>query len=390
MNIHEYQAKELLRGFGVPVPFGVPVLEQGAAQEAYARVFAETGSPVAVVKAQIHAGGRGKAGGVKVVRDETAFNQAVADIWGKTLVTHQTGAEGKKVGRLLVEQGLDIKHEYYLAIVLDRDSRRYTLIASAEGGVEIEEVAEATPEAIHQLVIDPITGLQPFHARRLAFSLGLGKHLWKSWASLLSGLYEAAVASDAMQVEINPLIETGAGTLLALDAKVNLDENASFRHAEWQGWRDPNEEDAVEAEAAASGLSYVSMDGNIGCLVNGAGLAMATMDIIKHYGGEPANFLDVGGGATQESVTKAFEMILSSPAVRGIFVNIFGGIMRCDVIAEGIIGATRALGLKVPLVVRLQGTRAAEGRELLAGSGLALVPVETMDEGAKRIVELVK
>ena len=390
MNIHEYQAKELYRKYDIPCPNGVAAFSPEKALEAAKKLIGETGSEVVVVKAQIHAGGRGKAGGVKVVKGAADAKAAAAELLGKKLVTHQTGPEGKVVQRLLVEQGVAIEKEYYLALVVDRESRRVAIMASREGGVDIEEVAAKTPEKIYRQYIDPAVGLMPYQARRLAFALGLAKPAQKEFASILAKLAKMFVQEDCSLAEINPLIVTKDGHVMALDAKLNFDDNADFRHADWESLRDLTEEAPTETEAKAADLSYVQLDGNIGCLVNGAGLAMSTMDIIKHFGGEPANFLDVGGGATQEAVTTAFKIILRSEAVKGIFVNIFGGIMRCDVIANGVVAAAKELGLKVPLVVRLEGTNVEEGRGILEGSGLAIVPAATMADGAKKIVELVQ
>jgi succinyl-CoA synthetase beta subunit len=390
MNIHEYQGKDIFRKYGIPVPKGVALTDPSGASAAAQKLIDETKNEVVVVKAQIHAGGRGKAGGVKVVKGADAAQKAAGEIFGKTLVTHQTGPEGKKVQRLLLEQGLAIGRELYLAVVLDRETRRLVFMASTEGGVEIEVVAEKTPEKILRLVVDPAVGLQPFQARQLAFGLGLTGDASKELGKLLTAMEKVFMQEDCSQVEVNPLVVTKDNHLVALDAKVNLEDNASFRHPEWNDWRDMSEEKEVEIEAKAAGLSYIQLDGNIGCLVNGAGLAMATMDIIKHYGGEPANFLDVGGGATQEAVTKAFKIILTSESVKGIFVNIFGGIARCDVIAAGVIAATKELGLSVPLVVRLEGTNVELGRKMLAESGLKITPAATMGEGAQKIVQLIK
>jgi succinyl-CoA synthetase beta subunit len=390
MNIHEYQGKDLFRKYGIPVPKGIALTDPSGAKAAAQKLIDETKIEVVVVKAQIHAGGRGKAGGVKVVKGSDAAQAAANEIFGKTLVTHQTGPEGKKVQRLLVEQGLGIERELYLAVVLDRETRRVAVMASTEGGVEIEEVAEKAPEKILKLSIDPAVGVQPFQARQLAFGLGLTGDAAKELGKLLVSLEKLFMQEDCSQVEINPLVVTKDNHLIALDAKLNLEDNATFRHPEWETWRDTSEEKEVEIEAKAAGLSYIQLDGNIGCLVNGAGLAMATMDIIKHYGGEPANFLDVGGGATKEAVTKAFKIILTSPDVKGIFVNIFGGIAQCDTIAAGIIAATKELGLSVPLAVRLEGTNVELGRKMLAESGLAITPAATMGEGAQKIVQLVK
>ncbi len=391
MNIHEYQAKELYRKYGIPVPKGIPSMSPEEAVAAAEQLIEETGNEVVVVKAQIHAGGRGKAGGVKVVKGVEAATEAAKEIFGKTLVTHQTGPEGKVVQRLLVEQGLAIKSELYLALVVDRESRRVAIMASTEGGMDIEEVAAKTPEKIHTITIDPAVGLQGYQVRQLAFGLGLSKKEQRHFAGLLLKLAELFEKEDCSIAEINPLILTEDEQVVALDAKVNFDSNAEFRHAElWDQLRDLSEEAPTETEAKKAGLSFIQLDGNIGCLVNGAGLAMSTMDTIKYYGGEPANFLDVGGGASQEAVTKAFRIILQSDAVQGIFVNIFGGIMRCDTIANGVVAATKELGLEVPLVVRLEGTKVEEGRKILDESGLAITSAATMAEGAQKIVELAK
>jgi len=391
VNIHEYQAKELYRKYGIPVPNGIPCMSPEEAKSAAAQLIEETGNEVVVVKAQIHAGGRGKAGGVKVVKGVDAAAEAANEIFGKTLVTHQTGPEGKLVQRLLVEQGLAIKSELYLALVVDRESRRIAIMASTEGGMDIEEVAASTPEKIQTVSIDPAVGLQGYQVRQLAFALGLSKKEQRNFAGLLFKLAELFEKEDCSIAEINPLILTDDEQVVALDAKVNFDSNAEFRHAElWGALRDLSEEAPTETEAKEAGLSFIQLDGNIGCLVNGAGLAMSTMDTIKYYGGEPANFLDVGGGASQEAVTKAFRIILQSDAVQGIFVNIFGGIMRCDTIANGVVAATKELGLKVPLVVRLEGTKVDEGRKILNESGLAITSAATMAEGAQKIVELAK
>jgi succinyl-CoA synthetase beta subunit len=390
MNIHEYQGKDIFRAYGIPVPKGVALTDPSQVQAAAQKLIDETKNEVVVVKAQIHAGGRGKAGGVKVVKGAAAAQQAASEIFGKTLVTHQTGPEGKQVQRLLVEQGLAIGRELYLAVVLDREKRRVTVMASTEGGMDIEEVAHKTPEKILKVTVDPAVGLQPFQARQLAFGLGLTGDAAKELGKISAALATLFMKEDCSLVEINPLIVTKDNHLVALDAKFNLEDNATFRHAEWNTWRDESEEIAVEIEAKAANLSYIQLDGNIGCLVNGAGLAMATMDIIKHYGGEPANFLDVGGGATKEAVTKAFKIILTSPGVKGIFVNIFGGIAQCDTIAAGVIAATKELGLSVPLAVRLEGTNVELGRKMLAESGLKITPAATMGEGAQKIVQLVK
>jgi len=391
MNIHEYQGKELFRKYGIPVPQGIPAHNVPDAVKAAEQLIAETGSEVVVVKAQIHAGGRGKAGGVKVVKGVQAAKEAAEKIYGSTLVTHQTGPEGKKVQRLLVEQGLPIARELYLALVVDRESRRIVVMASTEGGMDIEEVADKHPEKIMKVAVDPAVGLMPFQGRQLAFALGLVGKQGSEFGKLVASLYELFMKEDCALLEINPLIVTKDDRVIALDAKINFDSNADFRHvAQWDGWRDMSEENATEIEAKKTGLSYIQLEGNIGCLVNGAGLAMATMDIIKYFGGEPANFLDVGGGANKEQVTKAFKIILSSSDVKGIFVNIFGGIMKCDIIAEGVVAATKELGLSVPLVVRLEGTNVEKGREILNNSGLKITAASNMKDGAQKIVELVK
>jgi succinyl-CoA synthetase beta subunit len=385
MNIHEYQAKEILKSFGVPVPKGRP-----ATTAADAGTVAREIGGVCVVKAQIHAGGRGKAGGVKLAKNAEEAEKIAAGLLGQKLVTHQTGPQGREVRRLLIEQGLPIAREFYLGMVLDRAASRVTVIASSEGGVEIEQVAEKSPEKIVKEVIDPAVGLLPFQCRRLAYSIGLPQDQIGNFTKLLQALARAFVEIDCSLAEINPLVLTQDGKLLALDAKINVDNNALFRQAEIESLRDLNEEDPKEYEASKLGLSYISLDGNIGCMVNGAGLAMATMDIIKLCGGEPANFLDVGGGATKERVTEAFKILLSDQRVQGVLINIFGGIMRCDVIAQGVVDAARAVSVKVPLVVRLQGTNVQEGRKILADSGLVIIPAETMGEAGEKIVEAVK
>jgi succinyl-CoA synthetase beta subunit len=390
MNIHEHQGKEIYRRYGVPHPKGFVAFDAAEAKEAAAKLIAETGNQTVVVKAQIHAGGRGKAGGVKVVKGADAAGEAAKELLGKTLVTKQTGPEGKVIQRLLVEQGLSIAKEHYLAMLVDRETRRIAIMTSTEGGVDIEEVAEKTPEKIHKVFVDPAVGLMPYQARQLAFSFGFEKQAQKDFVDMLDKLAKLFVAEDCSLLEVNPLIVTGEGRVLALDAKINLEDNASFRHPEWNELRDESEEEPAETEAKAVGISYIQLDGNIGCLVNGAGLAMSTMDIIKHYGGEPANFLDVGGGATQEQVTKAFRIILTAEAVKGIFVNIFGGIMKCDIIANGVVAAAKELGLKVPVVVRLEGTNVEEGRRILEQSGLKITPASTMADGAQKIVAAVK
>lgn len=386
MNIHEYQAKELLRDFGVKVPRGHVAYTVDEAVEAAEKL----GTDVTVVKAQIHAGGRGKAGGVKVAKGLDEVRTYADEILGKVLVTHQTGPEGKEVKRLLIEEGCDIKKEYYIGVVLDRATSRVVLMGSEEGGTEIEEVAAATPEKIFKEVVDPVVGLAPYQARRLAFNMNIPHELINKAVGFMTSLYEAFVAKDCSIAEINPLVTTGDGEVLALDAKLNFDDNALYRHPDIVELRDLDEEDEKEIEASKHDLSYVSLDGNIGCMVNGAGLAMSTMDIIKYYGGDPANFLDVGGGATAEKVTEAFKIILSDPNVKGIFVNIFGGIMKCDVIAEGVVAATKEVGLQIPLVVRLEGTNVDLGKKILNESGLDITPANSMADGAQKIVSLVK
>jgi succinyl-CoA synthetase beta subunit len=385
MNIHEYQAKEILRRYGVPVPVG----KVASTPQEVKAAAAELGGRC-VVKAQIHAGGRGKAGGVKLASSPEDAEQKASEILGKTLVTHQTGPEGRQVRRVLVEQGVNIEREFYLGMVLDRGQSRVTAICSPEGGVEIEEVAAKYPEKILKEIIDPAVGLQPFQCRRLAFALGVPQEVVSQMVALMQALYRAFDECDCSIAEINPLILTKEGRVMALDAKMSFDSNALFRQKEIFALRDLNEEDPREIEAGKFELSYISLDGNIGCMVNGAGLAMATMDIIKLCGGEPANFLDVGGGATKERVGQAFRIILSDTRVRGVLINIFGGIMRCDVLAQGVVDAARALSIKVPLVVRMQGTNVELGRKILAGSGLTIISAETMAEAAEKIVRAVK
>ena len=397
MKIHEYQGKQLFAKYGVPIPKGYVAFTVDQAEAEAKRLIAETGSNVTVVKAQIHAGGRGLGGGVKVAKGGAADARKHAEkILGMQLVTHQTGPEGQKVKRLYIEQGLEMVAEMYLGMVVDRDLRRIAFMASTEGGMEIEHVAEHTPEKILTVHVDPTVGLSAYQARELAFGLGLmkyGKETVAKFVRLMSSLYDCFVKEDCSLLEVNPLVVLKNGDVVALDAKLNFDDNAAFRHKGWAELQDKDEEDPIELEAAAAGLNYVSLDGNVGCLVNGAGLAMATMDIIKHAGEKvgvaPANFLDVGGGATQEQVTKAFSMILKSPKVKGIFVNIFGGIMKCDVIANGVVAAAKELGLKVPLVVRLEGTNVELGRKILSESGLAIQAATTMADGAKKIVDAV-
>ncbi|NBI29555.1 ADP-forming succinate--CoA ligase subunit beta [Chengkuizengella marina] len=386
MNIHEYQGKEILRQYGVAVPEGKVAFTVDEAVEA----AKELGTSVNVVKAQIHAGGRGKAGGVKVAKNLDEVRTYAGDILGKVLVTHQTGPEGKEVKRLLIEQGCDIQKEYYVGIVVDRDTGRVVMMASEEGGTEIEEVAEKTPEKIFKEVVDPAVGLQAFQARKLAYSINIPTKLVNKAVKFMIGLYTAFVEKDCSIAEINPLVVTGDGNVMALDAKLNFDSNALYRHADILEYRDLDEEDEKEIQASKFDLSYIALDGNIGCMVNGAGLAMATMDIIKHYGGDPANFLDVGGGATTEKVKEAFKIILSDDNVKGIFVNIFGGIMRCDIIANGVVQAAKQIQLDRPLVVRLEGTNVEQGKEILNQSGLNIVAADSMADGAQKIVELVK
>ena len=384
MNVHEYQAKELLAGYGVAVPRGRMATDADAAAEA----AAELGGPVWVVKAQIHAGGRGKGGGVKVVRSVEEVRETARAMLGMTLVTHQTGPAGRLVQRVYVEDGCDIARELYLGMLVDRAASRITVMASTEGGMDIEEVAATSPEKIHQLAIDPATGLQPFHARRLAFALGFRDRQVRPVSRFVMAMYDAFTDLDASVVEINPLVVTGDGEVLALDAKMNFDDNALFRHKAVLELRDEAEEDPMELEAARHELNYIKLDGNIGCMVNGAGLAMATMDIIKLCGGAPANFLDVGGGATRERVTTAFKLILSDSNVEAILVNIFGGIMRCDVIAEGVVAAAREVSLEVPLVVRLAGTNVDLGKKILEESGLPIVSADDLGDAAGKAVRV--
>jgi succinyl-CoA synthetase beta subunit len=395
MNIHEYQAKKLLAGYGVAVLKGGVAYTADEAQ----RVAEELGGPVWVVKSQIHAGGRGKGkfkghetegGGVRVVKSVDAVREAAKGMLGNILVTHQTGPAGREVKRLYVEQGCDIKRELYLGMLIDRATSRVTLMASTEGGMEIEEVAATQPDKILKVAIDPVEGFQAFHGRTIAFGLGLeGKQVGTA-VKFMDALYRAFVGLDCSIVEINPLVVTGAGDIIALDAKVNFDDNALFRHKAIEELRDESEEDPAELEAARHALNYIKLDGQIGCMVNGAGLAMATMDIIKLYGGFPANFLDVGGGATKERVTTAFKLILSDPNVEGILVNIFGGIMRCDVIAEGVVAAAREVSLNVPLVVRLEGTNVDLGKKILSQSGLPIIAADNLADAAEKVVKAVK
>jgi succinyl-CoA synthetase beta subunit len=383
MKIHEYQGKEILKRYGVPVPRGIPCFTVDEAVMA-----AETlGGPVWVVKAQIHAGGRGKGGGVKVAKSLAEVKEWAGKILGMQLVTHQTGPHGQRVRRLLIEEGADIKAELYVGLVVDRVTQRVTVMASSEGGMDIEEVAANRPEKIHKVAVDPVAGLSDAQADDLARKIGVPDGSVPKARAVFQALYKAFWETDASLAEINPLILTGAGDVIALDAKLNFDSNALFRHPEILEMRDLDEEDPAEIEASKHDLSYIQLDGNIGCLVNGAGLAMATMDTIKLFGGEPANFLDVGGGATKEKVTEAFKIMLRNPKLAAILVNIFGGIMRCDVIAEGVVAASRAVGLKVPLVVRMKGTNEEQGKKLLADSGLPIISAATMGEAAKKVVE---
>ena len=386
MNVHEYQAKSILARYGVAVPKGAVA----AREDEIARAVGEIEGPVWVVKAQIHAGGRGKGGGVKACGSAEQAIAAARGMMGMTLTTPQTGPEGKIVRKVYVEEGCDIARELYLGALVDRATSRVTIMASTEGGMEIEEVAAESPEKIRMAAVDPATGIQPHHARRVAFGLGLEGGQAGAAARLVTGLYRAFDDTDASLIEINPLVVTGNGGVMALDAKMNFDDNALYRHADIADMRDESEEDPTELRAREHELSYIKLDGNIGCLVNGAGLAMATMDIVKLYGGEPANFLDVGGGATRERVTEAFKIILSDGNVAGILVNIFGGIMRCDTIAEGVVAAAREIGLDVPLVVRLEGTNVDLGKRILAESGLPIVSGDDLADAAEKIVAAVK
>jgi succinyl-CoA synthetase beta subunit len=398
MKIHEYQGKQLLREAGVPVPQSQVVFDAASAASAAKQLIEATGNEIVVVKSQIHAGGRGKGrfkehpdlGGVKVVKGADAAADAAEKMLGSTLVTIQTGAEGKRVNRLLIEQGMDIKQELYLGVTLDRETGRNTVMVSTEGGTEIEEVAHATPEKILTEAIDPAIGLGGFQGRKLAYALGLEGKTARTMASFLSKVVSAYDKLDCSLLEINPLVITGDGQVLALDAKANFDDNALYRHPAIEELRDPEEEDAAELEAKKWDLSYVNLDGTIGCMVNGAGLAMATMDIIKYFGSEPANFLDVGGGATKEKVTEAFKIITQDPKLTGILVNIFGGIMKCDTIAEGVVSAVKEVGLQVPLVVRLEGTNVELGKKIIEESGLNVTTGDSLRDAAQKIVELTK
>jgi succinyl-CoA synthetase beta subunit len=384
MKIHEYQAKAILARYGVPVPRG----EVAFSAQDVSDIARRLGTGVVVVKAQIHAGGRGKAGGVKVVKSADDAEAAGKDLLGRTLVTYQTGPDGQKVSRLLVEEGLAIDRELYLGLVVDRSSQRIVLMVSKEGGVDIEEVAAKTPEKIHKVFINPAVGLQPFQAQQMAFAVGLTGDSVKKGVKMMLSLFQAFVATDASILEVNPLIVTKSGDLLALDAKMNFDDNALYRHTDVRDLRDLSEEDPLEVEASKFSLNYIRLDGNIGCMVNGAGLAMATMDIIKLSGGSPANFLDVGGGANAEQIRNAFKILMSDTNVKAVFINIFGGILRCDVLAAGVIAAVKELGVPVPIVIRMKGTNVEEGKRMLAESGLNFTTADTMSEGATSVVGL--
>ena len=386
MNIHEHQAKELLARYGVAIPRGGAAFSVDEA----VKVASELGGPVWVVKAQIHAGGRGKGGGVKVVKSIDEVRSTAEQMLGMTLVTHQTGPQGKEVKRIYIEEGCDIARELYLSMLIDRGTSQVTVMASTEGGMDIEEVAAKTPEKIIKVAINPAIGMQAFHARQLAFGLQLEGKQVSSAVKLLRGIYDAFVGLDASLIEINPLIVATTSEVVALDAKMNFDDNALFRHKDVSELRDESEEDPIERKAAEYDLNYIKLDGTIGCMVNGAGLAMATMDIIKLYGGEPANFLDVGGGASKEQVTNAFKLILSDPKVEGFLVNIFGGIMRCDVIAEGVVAAAKEVSLNVPLVVRLEGTKVDQGKKILAESGLDIVSADDLADAAQKVATAVQ
>ena len=386
MKIHEYQGKEIFRKYGVPTPRGFPAFNVDEAVDAAKKL----GGSVWVVKAQIHAGGRGKGGGVKVARSIEDVREKAKQILGMQLVTHQTGPQGQKVRRLLVEEGADIRKELYVGMVVDRGSQKVVLMASSEGGMDIEEVAASTPEKIRKVAIDPAQGLSDAHADEIALGIGIPQGAVAQGRTLFKALYKCFVDTDASLLEVNPLILTGTNQVLALDAKLNFDDNALFRHKDVQELRDEDEEDPAEREAARHDLNYIQLDGDIGCLVNGAGLAMATMDIIKFYGGSPANFLDVGGGATTEKVTEAFKIMLKTPALRAILVNIFGGIMRCDVIAQALVDASKAVSLRVPLVVRLEGTNVDLGKKILADSKLPIISANNMADAAEKVVKAAK
>jgi succinyl-CoA synthetase beta subunit len=384
MKIHEYQAKAILARYGVPVPRGEVTFNPAEARDIAHRL----GTSVVVVKAQIHAGGRGKGGGVKLAKSADEATALAKKMIGMTLVTHQTGADGRVVSRLLIEEGLQMARELYLSIVLDRQSGKPVIMASAAGGMDIEEVAAKTPEQIHRVYVEPGVGLVPFEARQLGFAIGLDGAQVNKLVKLLSALYDAYVATDASLIEINPLVVTAQGDLLALDAKMNFDDNALYRHADLKELRDLGEEDPLEIEASKYSLNYIHLDGNIGCMVNGAGLAMATMDIIKLAGGEPANFLDVGGGANAEQIRNAFKILMSDRNVKAVLINIFGGILRCDVLAQGVIAAVKELGVPVPIVIRMEGTNVDEGKRLLKESGMNFTTADSMDEAAQKVVQL--
>ena len=386
MNIHEFQAKQILGRFGTPVPKGQPASTPDEAADA----FKALGQPRAVVKAQIHAGGRGKAGGVKLLSSAQEARDFAAKLLGKTLVTHQTGAQGRVVRRVYVEEASEVARELYLGMLVDRKAGMVSVIASTEGGMDIEEVAAKSPEKIITEPFNPLLGVSPFLGRKIAFALGLKDKQVNQFAALLASIYKAFLETDASLVEINPLVVTKDGRVLCLDAKMSFDDNGLFRHPEIRELRDPNEEDPDETEAAKYDLSYVHLDGNIGCMVNGAGLAMATMDIVKVYGAEPANFLDVGGGANTEKVAAAFRILLSDQRVKGVLINIFGGIMRCDVLAQGVVEAARQVNLKVPLVVRMEGTNVEQGKKILAESGIKVIPASDMADAAQRITQAIK
>ncbi|PYR37920.1 MAG: ADP-forming succinate--CoA ligase subunit beta [Acidobacteria bacterium] len=384
MKIHEYQAKAILSRYGVPVPRGEVAFNASEAGEIARRL----GGHVVVVKAQIHAGGRGKGGGVKLARSPEEAERLAAGMIGMTLVTHQTGPEGRVVSRVLVEEGLQMTRELYVSLVLDRSSGKPVMMASAAGGMDIEEVAATTPEKIHRVYIEPVVGLAPFQVRQLAFAIGLDPAGIGNAVQLMTALYQAFVATDASLVEINPLVVTSSGALLALDAKMNFDDSALYRHQDIRDLRDLGEEDALEIEASKYSLNYIHLDGNIGCMVNGAGLAMATMDIIKLAGGEPANFLDVGGGANAEQIRNAFKILMTDKNVQAVLINIFGGILRCDVLAEGVIAAVKELGVRVPIVIRMEGTNVDEGKRLLQASGMNFTTADSMGEAATKVVQL--
>lgn len=383
MNVHEYQAKELFRAYGIAVDQGFTVSEAGEVDKR----LAEVQGPPWVVKAQVHSGGRGKAGGIKVAKSRAEANEAARKIIGMTLVSPQTGPQGKLVRKILVTEAAQVVKEFYLSLLIDRAAQDYVFVGSTEGGVEIEKVAAEKPSAIAKVHVDPFSGFKPYHGLAMAKSLGFSGDLAKQLAAIMAGMFRLFTEKDASLVEINPLVLTRDQRLMAIDAKVNFDDNGLFRHPDIQALRDTNEEDPQEVQASRFDLNYIKLDGTIGCLVNGAGLAMATMDIVKLYGGSPANFLDVGGSASAEKVTEAFKIILSDPAVKGILVNIFGGIMKCDVIAEGIVAASKSLGVKVPIVARLDGTNVTEARKILADSGLKIIPAVSLAEAAEKIVE---